>query len=210
MKKILAATFFFTFIFYIQIKAQTQTITELRFPYKPGYTLKLAGTSTVYAQDGSTVVDTSVTEYYIDKDVTLKGKRWVNFHSKSISKDTTLLYDSPLRVDETGMSWFEANQEKGKKNITQAIKLPLSQGATWNTYTDGKPAVCSCLSTHTFVNTSKGDIEAFCVQTLVALKKTKTYTYYLKVVEFYNQDIYNSVYGKFRSNFIYLSFYFEG
>ncbi len=189
----------------ISISSEAQTITELKFPYKSGYTLNLRGTETLFQSDGTKHVDSSFTFYYINTEKVIKQNNWVNFQCNSVHGNDRTYFESLLAMNENGMLYqSHAKNSKSKGAVVQAILLPLSEGKTWNTKLEGMSAVCSCISTHTFISTAQGDIDCFCVQTIATIKKMKDYDYKMKVLEFYNQGIgkvaYNAYYYYEKSN----------
>lgn len=174
-----------------------QPITELKFPYRHGYTLNLKGTSTTFQSDGNKQTDSTFTLYFINEEKTIKGNTWVNFKCASIMTETNY-FESYLSVNSDGMQYESAAPENRKKKyIVDAINLPLTDGKTWSTKLQGWKAECTCLSTHTFISTPKGDVEAFCVQTIALIEKLKGYDYKMKVLEFYNQEIGKVAYSSF-------------
>ena len=191
-------TRFLIFIMLCSTGVNAQSITELKFPYHSGYTLNLKGTMTEVLKDGSKQIDSSFTFYYINKELDVKNESWANFQCTSVSGNQRNSYESPLLVNANGMCYRAPDKKPTKKNLVQAISLPLVEGKEWTTIVEGNSASCKCISVHTFITSTKGDIDCFCIQTIALLEKSKGYEYKMKVLEFYNQDIgkvaYNSYY----------------
>jgi len=75
---------------------------------------------------------------------------------------------------------------KKKPLVTNAIKLPLVKGNSWNSIFNDQKATMTCITTDTTLSTMYGKISCFGVSYTVVFKYEKDYKYYAVFREFYN------------------------
>ena len=166
-----------------------QTISQLTFPYLKGYHMYFKGTENQYSQSGLSSTKNSETVYDVKSGVELDGMNTVTFHSAFISGKDTAFDNSPLSLNENGMCYWFADSKGGYQKPVWAIKLPLSEGKTWKTNYGENKAVCKVISMNTTVKLPSGEVNAFCIETIVALGWQNGYQQVEKILDYYNQEI---------------------